>query len=118
MLHEGYLLISQDREDKWRVWDMDAAAFKGWNFSYSPNFSTYNKKYEMTDPHYYQFDSLEDALAEADISHHWRMAQVKAWLEGQQIGEFPMGMISKSMRSVLKMKMTTLRYISLWKKCK
>tara|TARA_Y100001963_G_scaffold111940_1_gene154863 strand:- start:1608 stop:2492 length:885 start_codon:yes stop_codon:yes gene_type:complete len=106
MLHEGYLLISQDREGKWRVWDMDAAAFKGWNRGGSPNYSSYNKKYEMTDPYYHQFDSLEDALAEAEYSHEWRMAQVEAWLEGQKMGEFPMGMISKSMRSVLKMKMT------------
>ena len=106
LLHEGYLLISQDREDKWRVWDMDGATFKGWNRSGSPNYSSYKEKYEMTDPYYHQFDSLEDAIAEAEYSHDWRIEQVKAWLEGDRIEDYPMAMLPNTMRKTLKLRMT------------
>ena len=61
-LHEGYLLISQDREGKWRVWDMDRAAFHGWNYGTSPAYNAYRGKHEMVKPHIFQFDTLQDAI--------------------------------------------------------
>ena len=104
-LHEGYLLISQDREGKWRVWDMDRAAFHGWNYGTSPAYNEYRGKHEMVKPHIFQFDTLQDAVAHAEWSHNKAITEVTQWIEKEEDSWMPRNFVSKSKWKVMQMQM-------------
>ncbi len=104
-LHEGYLLISQDREGKWRVWDMDRAAFHGWNYGTSPAYNAYREKHEMVKPHIFQFDTLQDAVAHAEWSHNKAITEVTQWIEKEEDSWMPRNFVSKSKWKVMQMQL-------------
>ena len=106
-LHEGHLLISTDEQGKWRVWDLDSQGFRGWNIIGSPFFSSYEKDYPLTFPHYYRFDTMDDAITHAEWVHEDRIKDVKEWLEQSGRNDnTPLGLVSKGKRAALRAKMT------------
>ena len=106
MLHEGYLLISQDRDNKWRIWNMDKASFQGWNYFTAPLNRSYSKNYDSIEPLVFQFDNLQDALSHAEWYHDKSIADVKKWLEGDDDGRMPHGFVSPIKYRIQRMKMT------------
>ena len=105
-LHEGYLLISTDAEGKWRVWDLDSQEFQGWNMVHSPFFPSYQKNYPLTFPHYYQFDTVDDAITHAEWVHESKIKDVKEWLENPERNDSTaLGLISIGKRATLRRKM-------------
>ena len=103
----GYLLISTDKEGKWRIWDMDIASFVGWNVLSSPLYREYNPKYPLTKPRIYQFDSLEDAEKQAAWEELETMLAVENWWDGKKAtNNIALGLVSKGKLAALRMKMT------------
>lgn len=106
-LHEGHLLISTDAEGKWRVWVIDGGDFSGWNMVESPLFSSYQKNYPLTRPHFYQFDTVDDAITHAEWVHEDQIKDVKEWLENPELHDYTaLGLVSKGKRLALRGKMT------------
>jgi hypothetical protein len=108
-LVSGYLLISTDKEGKWRVWDLDKGEWRGWNWIDSPFYKAYQKKYPLTPPHYFQFDTLQDAEKHTSKVALTRLKNVIKWIEGDEDSlhgsDIALSLISKGKRSALRMKM-------------